>query len=174
MTGLILVSTLGGIFTMTLGFSRILYAAGAEGKFFSVFGRVHPTGRFPTVSLLAISAISLPLCWLSLGRLLSAFMILQIVFQFIPQILAVFAIRKYRKGIALPFRMWLYPVPALLALVGWIYVAVAPEQRQNIATAVILLLAGLVAYFFWSRTAKIWPFGEPETTTAAPAAEFRS
>ena len=169
MTCLILFATLGGIFTMTLGFSRILYAAGAEGKFFSVFGRVHPTGRFPTVSLVAIGAMSVSLCWFSLGRLLSAFMIIQIVFQFIPQILAVFAIRRYRKGIALPFRMWLYPVPALVALVGWIYVATAPEQRENIGTAVILLLLGIGAYFLWARTAKIWPFANAETrTTIAP------
>jgi amino acid transporter len=165
MTCLILFATLGGIFTMTLGFSRILYAAGAEGKFFGVFGRVHPTGHFPTVSLVAISAMSIPLCWLSLGRLLSALMIIQIVFQFIPQVLAVFAIRKFRTGIALPFHMWLYPVPALVALIGWIYVATAPEQRENIGTALILLLLGIGAYFLWARTTKVWPFAHTETGT---------
>lgn len=169
MTCLILFATLGGIFTMTLGFSRILYAAGAEGKFFGVFGRVHPTGHFPTISLLAISAMAISLCWFSLGRLLSAFMIIQIVFQFIPQVLAVFAIRKYRREIALPFHMWLYPVPALVALVGWIYVAVAPEQRQNIGTALILLLVGIGAYFLWARTAKIWPFANDGTRTTTVA-----
>src|SRR5207248_11352942 len=76
MTGLILAATLGGIFTMTLGYSRILYAAGAEGNFFRVFGRVHPKGHFPTTSLLAISALAIPLCWLSLERLVSALMII--------------------------------------------------------------------------------------------------
>jgi amino acid transporter len=49
MTCLMLAATLGAVFTMSLGYSRILYAAGAEGDFFKVFGRVHPTGRFPTV-----------------------------------------------------------------------------------------------------------------------------
>jgi amino acid transporter len=160
MTCLILVATLGGIFTMSLGLSRILYAAGAEGSFFKVFGRVHPTGRFPTVSLLAINAMAIPLCWLSLERLLSAFMIIQIIFQFIPQIFAVFAIRKYRNEIQRPFHMWLYPLPAIIALVGWIYVASAPEQRQNIGTALILLLLGLGAYFFRAKAVKIWPFGQ--------------
>lgn len=92
--------------------------------------------------------MSIPLCWLSLGRLLSAFMIIQIVFQFIPQVLAVFAIRKCRRQIALPFHMWLYPVPALVALIGWIYVATAPEQHENIGTALILLLLGIGAFFF--------------------------
>jgi len=162
MTCLILVATLAGIFTMSLGYSRVLYAAGAEGNFFKVFGRVHPTGRFPTVAVLATNAMAIPLCWFSLERLISAMMIIQIVFQFIPQIFAVFAIRKYRTEIKRPFGMWLYPVPALIALAGWIYVASTPEQRQYLGTAVILLLLGLGAYFLRARAVKSWPLGQAE------------
>ncbi|HEY6128328.1 MAG TPA: APC family permease [Candidatus Acidoferrum sp.] len=158
MTGLILTATLGGIFTMSLGYSRILYAAGAEGNFFKLFGRVHPQGHFPTVSLLAINALAIPLCWFSLERLVSALMIIQIVFQFIPQIFAVFAMRLYRKEIPRPFRMWFYPVPALIALVGWIYVAATPDQRQYLGTALILLLLGLAVYFLRANLFKLWPF----------------
>ena len=160
MTCLILVATLAGAFTGSLGYSRILYAAGAEGNFFKVFGRVHRTGRFPTVSLLATNAMAIPLCWFSLERLLSALMIIQIVFQFIPQIIALFAIRKYRKEIKRPYGMWFYPVPAIVALIGWIYVACTPEQRQNIGTAAILLVLGLGAYFLRARAVKSWPFGQ--------------
>src|SRR5205807_5920347 len=98
------------------------------------------------VSLVAISIMAIPLCWLSLERLLSALMITQIIFQFIPQIFALFAMRLYRKDIARPYRMWLYPVPALVALVGWTYVASTPDQRQYVGSAVILLVLGLVAY----------------------------
>ncbi len=169
MTCLILTATLGGIFTMILGYSRILYAAGAEGNFFKVFGRVHPTGHFPTVSLLAIGALAIPLCWLSLQRLLSALMIIQIVFQFIPQILAVFAIRMYRKEIHRPYGMWLYPIPALVALVGWIYVAATPEQRQNLGTAFVLLLLGLGAYFLRAKVVGLWPFAPAEKRRAETA-----
>ena len=167
MTSLILVAALGGIFTMSFGFSRILYAAGAEGNFFKVFGRVHPKGHFPTVSLLATNAMAIPLCWLSLERLLSALMIIQIIFQFIPQIFALFAMRKYRKEIVRPFRMWLYPLPALIALVGWIYVAATPQQRENIGTALILLLLGVAAYFLRARAARIWPFARVEESSTS-------
>lgn len=158
MTGLILAATLGGIFTMTLGYSRILYAAGAEGNFFKIFGRVHPTGHFPTVSLLAINALALPLCWLSLERLISALMIIQIIFQFIPQVIAVFAMRGFRKEFTLPFRMWLYPLPALIALTGWVYVAITPDQRQNIGTAVVLMLVGTGAYLIRAKVISSWPW----------------
>ena len=47
MTGLILAATLGGIFTMSLGYSRILYAAGAEGNFFKIFGVSTPRDISP-------------------------------------------------------------------------------------------------------------------------------
>jgi len=161
MTVLILAATLGGIFTMTLGYSRILYAAGAEGNFFKVFGRVHPRGHFPTISLIAISVMAVPLCWLTLERLLSALMITQIVFQFIPQIFALFAIRWYRREIVRPYSMWLYPVPAIVALVGWTYVASTPDQRQYVQSAVILLVLGLIAYLLRARSLRCWPL-EPE------------
>jgi amino acid transporter len=169
MTALILAATLGGIFTMTLGYSRILYAAGAEGSFFRVFGRIHPTGHFPTTSLLAISALAIPLCWFSLEKLLSALMIIQIIFQFIPQVFALFAIRIYRKEIHLPYRMWLYPVPAIVAAIGWVYVAITPDQRQNVGTAVLLLVLGIGAYFLRARAVKSWPFGEQATTFSRAA-----
>ena len=158
MTWLILTATLGGILTMSLGYSRILYAAGAEGNFFRVFGKVHSTGHFPTIALLAVNGLAIPLCWLSLERLLSALMIIQIVFQFIPQIVAVFAIRMYRREIHRPFAMWLYPVPALIALVGWIYVAATPEQRTNLNTAAILVVLGVGAYFLRALVRRGWPF----------------
>ena len=157
MTILILAATLGGIFTMTLGYSRILYAAGAEGNFFQVFGRVHPTGHFPTVALVAISVLAIPLCWLSLERLLSALMITQIIFQFVPQILALFAIRRYRKDIPRPYTMWLFPVPALVALIGWIYVASTPDQRQYVGSALVLLVLGLGAFLLRARALRSWP-----------------
>lgn len=166
MTALILAATLGGIFTMTLGYSRILYAAGAEGNFFDVFSRVHPTGHFPTVSLLAINALALPLCWLSLEKLISALMIIQIIFQFIPQVIAVFAMRMLRKEIELPFRMWLYPIPALVALVGWIYVGISPDQRQNIGTALVLVILGLGAYLLRARMLNIWPIAKVSQSAA--------
>ena len=157
MTALILAATLGGIFTMSLGYSRILYAAGAEGNFFKVLGSVHGKGRFPTVSLLVINALAIPLCWFSLERLVSALMIIQIVFQFIPQVFAIFAMRIYRREISLPYKMWLYPLPALIALTGWIFVAITPDQRQYLGTAMILFFVGLGLYFLRARVMKLWP-----------------
>ena len=62
--------------------------------------------------------------------------------------------------------MWLYPLPALVALVGWIYVAATPDQRQNLGTALILLILGLAAYYLRARAVKIWPFAQSNTPLA--------
>jgi amino acid transporter len=157
-TLLILFATFGGIFALSLGYSRILYAAGAEGQFFRVFGRVHEKGRFPTVALLAINGAALVLCGFSVERLIQAQMIVQIIFQFIPQVLAIFAIRRYRQEIKLPFRMWLYPLPALIALAGWIYVALTPQQLHFVGWALVLMIMGAAAFLGRARQIGEWPF----------------
>jgi len=156
-TVLILIATFGGIFTGTLGYSRILFAAGAEGHFFKVFGRAHPKGHFPTVALVAVAALAIPLCGLPIEKLVGALMIIQVMFQFILQVLAVFAIRLFRREIEIPFRMWLYPWPALVALAGWVYVALTPAQRQFVWEGAILVAAGLGAYLLRARVVKEWP-----------------
>jgi hypothetical protein len=109
----------------------------------------------------------MPLCWFSLERLLSALMIIQIVFQFVPQIFALFAIRKYRKQIHRPYGMWLYPSPAIVELAGWIYVATTPEQRQYLGTALLLLLLGIGAFLLRARAVNSRPVGQSHGRSAA-------
>src|SRR5438445_133945 len=60
-------------------------------------------------------------------------------------------------------------LPALVALVGWIYVAATPEQRQFLGTAVVLWLLGLAAYFLRARVVRSWPFAPAENRSTVPA-----
>src|SRR6185369_8432774 len=46
----------------------------------------------------------------------------QILLQFVWQCAAVILLRRYRPDIAKPFRMWLYPLPALVSLAMWLYI----------------------------------------------------
>ena len=50
------------VFSATLGYSRVPYAAALDGNFFSIFARVHPTKRFPDVSLIALGLASIFFC----------------------------------------------------------------------------------------------------------------
>jgi hypothetical protein len=58
-----------------------------------------------------------------------------------------------------PFRVWLYPLPCGLALAGWLYVYVR-SGWLFVGLGMVTLLAGVAAFFLWSRRHNCWPFGE--------------
>jgi hypothetical protein len=61
--------------------------------------------------------------------------------------------------------MWLYPLPCLLALAGWLYLYLTADPLF-IVLGLATLAAGLVAFVTWSwRTGK-WPFAQPQNNTA--------
>ena len=81
----------------------------------------------------------------------------RILVQFIGQIGAVTLLRKTRPEMPRPYRMWLYPLPSLVALLGWIFLF-ATSGTTVIAFGLVTLLAGVVAFFAWSWRMKGWPF----------------
>jgi amino acid transporter len=152
MTALILFVTASSLYAVILGYSRVPFAAAREGQFFRAFERVHPTKHFPHVSLLTLSALAIPFCFLPLGVLVEWLMQIQIVTQFIWQCAAVILLRRYRKDIPQPFTMWLYPIPALVALALWVYVfASSPLRGQAIAAIFLAIAVG--AFFVFDRRA---------------------
>jgi amino acid transporter len=154
MTALILFVTASSLYAVILGYSRIPFAAARDGQFFAAFGRLHPEKRFPHVSLLTIAAVTLPFCFFSLGQLVSWLIQVQILLQFVWQCAAVMLLRRYRPDIAKPFRMWLYPLPALVSLALWIYVfASAPWQGMLFSAAFLAVAVGAFAIFNRARAA---------------------
>ena len=148
-TALILFVTASSLYALVLGYSRIPFAAARDGQFFRVFARLHPTKRFPHVSLLAIGAVTMPFCFFSLGQLVNWLLQVQILSQFVWQCAAVILLRRYRPDIEKPFRMPLYPLPAIVSLTMWIYVFVsAPAPGMVFAAAV--LAAAVVSYFVFT------------------------
>jgi amino acid transporter len=150
MTALILFVTASSLYAVVLGYSRVPYAAALDGQFFRVFGRLHPTGRFPHVSLLAIAAISMPFCFFSIGQLVNWLLLVQIVSQFIWQCAAVVLLRRYRPDVAKPFRMWLYPWPAIISLTLWLYI-LATAPPEGVLFAMAFFAAALGAYAVFAR-----------------------
>jgi amino acid transporter len=151
MTALILFVTASSLYGVILGYSRIPFAAAREGQFFRVFARVHPTKHFPHVSLVTLGALAVPFCFFSLGQIVSWLILVQIVSQFIWQCAGVILLRRYRPDVPQPFVMWLYPLPALVALALWIYVFVsAPVSGMLFAGGVVA--AGVVAHLLFGRS----------------------
>jgi len=148
MTSLILFVTASSLYSVILGYSRIPFAAARDGQFFRVFARLHPTKRFPHISLLTIGAVTLPFCFFSLGQLVNLLIQVQILLQFVWQCAAVILLRRYRPDVAKPFRMWLYPLPALISLAMWIYIFLsAPLAGIVFSVAFLAVAVGAFALF---------------------------
>jgi fructoselysine transporter len=157
-TGLILILAFGSIFSATLGYSRVPYAAALDGNFFSIFGRVHPTKRFPYVSLLALGATSAVIClFFDLFAVIRAILAMRCLIQFVGQACGLMLLHKKWKAERWPFRMWLYPLPILLAIAGWIGIFLS-TGRVPIVSSVIAMAAGLVVYMGRARILGQWPF----------------
>ena len=150
MTALVLWVAFASVFCVLLGYTRVPYAAAVEGNFFSVFARVHPRRHFPSFSVVFMGITAAFACLLSLESLIKALIVIQIVTQFAAQCVAVVMIRRYRKHIARPFSMPLYPLPVIIALLGWIYI-LATSGLPYVIAGFTLLGLGIAAYYFRER-----------------------
>ena len=156
-TLLILWTAFGSVFALLLGYSRIPFAAARSGYFFRAFGRLHPTKEFPYVSLLVLGAVAILAGFFSLGTVIDALIVTRIIVQFMGQVVGLMLLRRSAPHMPRPYRMWLYPVPALVALLGWIFVF-ATTQLRVILFGIGVLVLGCVAFLLWSWTTKRWPF----------------
>ncbi len=152
-TGFILWTSIACMFAATLGYSRIPYAAAKRGDFFPVFAYLHPIGHYPLVSLLAFGCLTAAFCFLDLGTIISAAVCVRIGIQFIGQIVGLHLLRTTRPDVKLPFRMWLYPLPSLIALGGWLYV-LATADRKVLLISLLVLVSGIFVFVLWTIFAR--------------------
>jgi amino acid transporter len=156
-TLLILWTAFSSVFALLLGYSRIPYAAAKDGYFFKAFARLHPTGQFPHVSLVVLGVIAIVCSAFSLGAVIDALLVTRIVVQFVGQIGAVVMLRRRRPHLPRPYRVWLYPLPLGIALVGWLFVF-ATTQPPILAFGLGMLALGVAGFAVWSWRGRTWPF----------------
>jgi len=169
-TGLIIWTAFASVFSLLLGYSRVPYAAAIDNNYFKVFGKLHPKYRFPYVSLLTLGAVSIAFCFLSLADVIAALVVIRIILQFLLQTVGVIVLRIRRPDMPRPFRMWLYPLPALMATVGFVYILFSrPYFGKEIRYATVLLVLGLIIYLVRSYFRREWPFGSGTLQPAAAA-----
>jgi amino acid transporter len=156
-TFLILWTAFGSVFALLLGYSRIPYAAARDGYFFSVFGRLHPTKRFPHVSVVVLGLIAVVCSFLPLIYVIDALITTRILVQFVGQVVGLMLLRSMRPDMPRPFRMWLYPVPALIALAGWLFLLLT-SGLYLIGLALGTLALGVLFFLLWSWRTRRWPY----------------
>jgi APA family basic amino acid/polyamine antiporter len=149
-TVFVLWTAFASVFALLLGYSRIPYAAAINGHFFKVFAKLHPSGRFPHVSLLVMGVLSIIGSFWTLDAVISALLTSRILIQFIGQIVALDYLRRHRSEIQRPFRMWLYPIPSVIAFIGWTYIFVTSGWTY-VGFGLLTLVAGVLVYWFSAR-----------------------
>lgn len=165
MTVLIIVTAFASVFAGLLGGSRVPYQAAHEKVFLSVFGKLHAKHGFPHVALLTMGALTAVGTFFDLTEVINMLLAATIIVQFIAQIAALVVLRKRQPGLRRPYRQWLYPVPCVIALVGWIYVYVSASMLSLILSGA-WIVAGLGVFALWARVNQSWPFAPAEVHEA--------
>lgn len=165
-TLLVLWIAFASIFAALLGYSRVPYAAALDGSFFSIFARVHPEKKFPYVSLLFLGGVAfLSSLLFKLSTVIAAILATRLLVQFIGQAVGILVLHRRWPPERFPFKMWFYPLPALLTMCGWAALFWATGSARKWGVLVIGL--GLAAFLLRAREMRQWPFGvavrtEPE------------
>ncbi len=177
-TGLILLTAIASVFTGLLGGSRVPFNAARDRMFLPIFGKLHPTKNFPHYAVIAMVVITAIGSFFSLADVINILTAVMILVQCIAQILALFVLRIKQPTLKRPYRMLLYPVPALLALIAWCYLFYSSSDvtipvnwlhlgRDSFTInamylALLWLALGILSFLIWASAEKTWPFGPKE------------
>lgn len=149
-TVLILCIALASLFAVVLGYSRIPYAAAVDGNFFKIFSRLHPVKHFPYISLIVLCAAGFVFSlFMKLGDAISSILAMRIIIQFIGQAAGVVLLRKRAGTKALPFKMWLYPLPVILSVLVWLFLFVSTGWFALWGS--LIAAAGVLVYFIINK-----------------------
>lgn len=150
-TIMILWVALASLFAVLLGYSRVPYAAATQGAFFKIFAKLHPQKNFPYISLLVLSSIAFVFSLLfRMGEVISGILAMRIIVQFIGQAIGLMLLRKRNDASSFPFKMPLYPLPVILAILMWLFIFYATGLAV-ISMFFIVAGSGVVVYFLKKR-----------------------
>lgn len=145
-TLLVLWIAFASLFAVLLGYSRVPYAAAADGQFFSAFAKLHPTKNFPYISLLTLAGIAFIMSTLfKLTQVISAILAMRILIQFIGQAVGVVLLRKRHGRKHLVFKMPLYPFPVIIAIAVWFWVFIS-TGKEFVISGCVMIGAGIIAF----------------------------
>lgn len=156
---LVIWTAFGSLFSLLLGASRVPWAAAVEGNYFRPLAQLHRRGRFPARVLLLLGGIACICCFFQLKAIIAALVALRIVLQFLLQQVGVVLLRRRRPEMPRPFRVWLYPLPVILATSGFLFVLASRDHAEReMAAAVVVTVSGVLVYLWRARRDREWPF----------------
>jgi len=145
-TVLILCIALASLFSVLLGYSRIPYAAALNGDFFKIFSKVHPKHKFPHISLLALGGLAFIFSLLfKMKEIITAIITVRILIQFVSQAVGLIAWHIHKPEDSRPFTMPLFPVPAVISILIWLFIFFS-NGWPYILGAIGIIVSGSLLY----------------------------
>ncbi|MFD9222668.1 APC family permease [Streptomyces sp. NPDC060064] len=169
-TVLILITAFASVFAGLLGGSRVPYDAARDRVFFRPYAKLHPKHRFPMLGLATMGVITAVGFLIGrhtdLATLIQLLTTVMVIVQALAQVVALTVLRKRQPALRRPYRMWLYPLPSIVALAGWLVIYGYADKnspgRHPIEWSLAWLGLGCAAFLVWARYEKVWPFGPKE------------
>lgn len=158
-TALVLWVAFASVFSATLGYSRIPYAAANDGTFFKIFAKLHPQKHFPYISLLFLGAVAFcfSIFFDDIKQVISAILAIRILVQFIAQAVGLIVLSRRKGRSFLKWKMFLFPIPVILAICIWAYIFYSTGTAM-MQTGLLVIALGIVAYLFKAGYNKEFPF----------------
>ncbi|GAA3523458.1 APC family permease [Amycolatopsis ultiminotia] len=164
-TVFIVVAAIGSVFAGLLGGSRVPFEAARDKVFLPWFGKLHKRLNMPTAGVLTMGLITAIGSLFTLTDVINAAVTVLVLIQSLAQVAAIWVLRRRRPNLQRPYRQWLYPVPTIIALAGWVYIYVS-ATTLSILLSVGWIVLGLLAYLGYAAAEKTWPFGPKEIREA--------
>lgn len=162
-TCLILWVAFASVFSATLGYSRIPYAAAADGEFFAIFGRVHPVKKFPYFSLLFLGSLAFVFSMLlRLKDVINAILAMRIMIQFVGQAVGLLILRTQKNKILFPYKMPLFPIPVVIAIAMWLFILLS-TGKSLVGWGLFIIGLGAIAYLLKAKVKHEWPFAKEDS-----------
>jgi len=156
-TILVVLTAYGSVYALMMSYSRLPFAAARDGFFFKWLNAIHPTKHFPHYSLLLIGSITCIASLFNLEFIIAAALSSRILIQFLGQIIGLTLLRKNRPNANRPYKMWLYPIPSLIAFLGFSFIFLS-SGKFAIILGLLWLIIGIIVFIWWAKIKNEWPF----------------
>jgi len=169
MAALIVWTAFASVFSLLLGYSRVPYAAARDGNYFRYLAAVHPRHGIPHRSLVALGLVASCFCFFSLEQVITMLVVTRILLQFFLQQVGVMLLRVQRPELPRPFKIPLYPLPPLVAIMGLFFMLIDPRRSQKqggsiligLDVAAAIAVSGTIIYLIRAKSLRQWPFVLP-------------
>jgi len=150
---IILMSIIGTLNGCFLTSPRIYFAQARDGLFFRRFATIHARHQTPSFAIVAQAVWAAVLLLTGSFESLLDYAMFALWLSYGAMVAGVIVLRVKRPELARPYRMWGYPVTAILflAITAWFLGNMLVTRPVPSLAGLAFIVAGVPVYFFWAR-----------------------